>query len=268
MSSRLSGFILASISLPLVACASVSVIPLDYAGQPKNEAPGIRYYMPKPYLLVTQIPNDQWPNNTHSTAIPTNSKYAKATASDGDGTGTKDGDATAPASKTASPSPTSDLSYQLGNNTYLLKLVYLPDMSKTMAINIVPGVFGTSSAQPTLQDGWMLTSMQASSDNTKALDDLTSLATALVGGGTQAAKTAATKSLEAGPPTKPDPSLPPGLYEFRYDERGHLIGLCAVTVFSNKTIDYRHPNAGPVTNTGFCPSLESLAALNWIRARG
>jgi hypothetical protein len=259
-------------SLPLGACASVSVIPLDYNGRPKtDEAPGVRYYMPKPYLLVTQIKNDQLPPPT-----PPKDGGGGAGAAGGgdptspDKTSDKSGDQNAP----ASPSPSSDLSYQLGNSSYLLNLIYLPDMSKTMAINIVPGVFGTSSAQPTLQDGWMLTSLQASSDNTKALDDFTTLASALIGGGTKGATQAATTKGGGGAggaaptPTPPDLGLPPGLYEFRYDEFGHLFGLCAVTLFSNKWPSPTHPNYGPITNTGFCPSLEALARLNVVWHKG
>jgi hypothetical protein len=149
----------------------------------------------------------------------------------------------------------------------LLKLIYLPDMSKTMAINIVPGIFGTSSAQPSLQDGWMLTSMQASSDNTKALDDLTTLASAMVGGPTAkgATKTASGGGGAGGVgPGAPDLGLPPGLYEFRYNESGHLDGLCAVSLFSNKFPSHSHPNYGPITNTHFCPSLEAISAMPWV----
>ena len=237
----------------LAACASVSVIPLDYNGQPKPEAAGIRYYMPKPYLLVTQIktptggkPPPGGANNKTSTATATcNGTTATATCDGGDknaqpaaaaNTTQNQSDATNKAG--SSPSPSSDLSYQL-STTYLLKLIYLPDMSKQMAINVVPGIFGTSSAQPNLQDGWMLTSLQASSDNTKALDDLTSLATALLGAGGKAAtggataKTAAqarAKDMMGQQPPGPAP-LAPGLYEFRYDEFGHLIGLCRLTSF-------------------------------------
>lgn len=134
-------------------------------------------------------------------------------------------------------------------------------MSKTMAINLVPGIFGTSSFQPTLQNGWMLTSMQGSADNTKALDDFTTLATALVGGGAKgAAGTAAAKTKAAAIPGEKalpteDPVLPPGLYEFRYDENGRLIGLCTIDTFSH---------ASGVTPTHLCPSLDALASMNAV----
>lgn len=297
MEAKFSKFLLLFISIPLAACASVSVIPLDYHGQPKNEAPGVRYYMPKPYLLVTQLnpPTDgkgkNNPGGGGSTATATcNGNTATATcdggksaqnagppAGDGNTESQSDG-STKGASN--SPSPSSDLSYQLGSTTYLLKLIYLPDMSKTMAINVVPGIFGTSSAQPVLQDGWMLTSLQASSDNTKALDDLTSFATALLGAGGKAATgggaAAAGSKAAHGPPEPPPPTrvLPAGLYEFRYDEYGHLIGLCAVTTFHD-TPPYAL-NTGLIPSdldgvgaTGqYCPSIAALRGGRLIRAKG
>jgi hypothetical protein len=249
------------LTAPLISCASVSVIPLDYQGQPKNEAPGVRYYMPKPYLLVTQLPDASKPDGGNAGAPAAASK-------DEGGQGSK---------ATDSPSPSSDLSYQLGNSTYLLKLIYLPDMSKTMAINVVPGIFGTSSAQPTLQDGWMLTSLQSSSDNTKAIDNLTSLASALIGGGAKEAATggaAAAAKKTSGPGSANRTSVPalrPGLYEFRYDEYGHLIGLCLVTAFSGGVAN---TNLAPsdiagVDRTGrYCPSIDAVLALNIVRVKG
>jgi hypothetical protein len=237
--------------------------------------------MPKPYLLVTQIPND------NRSGKGNDQKNSNSGENRGPGsaanTGTKTTDTDTKGGGT-SPSPTSDLSYQLGNSIYLLKLVYLPDMSKTMAINIVPGIFGTSSAQPTLQDGWMLTSMQASSDNTKALDDFTSIATAILGsgakaatGGTTAAAAATNKKTQGPGPatisTELDPVLPPGLYEFRYDEYGHLIGLCTVSTFShNNKISNTNliPSdlVGVAVSGRYCPSLNTLISSNVARVKG
>jgi len=257
----------------LSSCASVTVTPITYQGQPKNETAGIRYYMPKPYLLVTRIPAELKITNEAPTAGPAPSRFGSAGPADelqpaarpSASSATTETKASAQAQPSqTSPSSTSDMSYQLGNSTYLLKLVYLPDMSKAMVINLVPGIFGTSSLQPTLQNGWMLTSMQTSADNTKAIDDLTTLATAFIGGAKPAATASTTKStLKAAeaPRTQPSPEendiLPPGLYEFQYDSEGYLIGLCKVAQFKN----------GGVTNTRTCPSLQALASLNWVRSK-
>jgi hypothetical protein len=114
----------------------------------------------------------------------------------------------------------------------------------------------------------MLTSMQASSDNTKALDDFTTLASAIVGASSPIAK-GATKTAPGGGaggagPGAVDLGLPPGLYEFHYDAYGHLDGLCAVSLFSNNKFSFSHPNNGPITNTGFCPSLEAISAMPFV----
>jgi hypothetical protein len=237
MASRTGILLPALCSFSLCGCASVTVTPLDQKGQPNGEFSGIRYYMPKPYLLVTEIPNDQ---------LPKPEKGGAGAPAPGD-TADKQG------TKSDSPSSSSDLSYQLSNTSYSLKLIYLPDMSKTMAINISPSILGTSSVQPTLQDGWMLTSLQASSDNTKALSDLTTLAGALLGGGAKGA----TKTAKGGGGGGAR-GLPPGLYEFQYDQQhGYLTGLCAVTLFENESID-------PIR---FCPSLESIATMKAIRVK-
>jgi hypothetical protein len=248
--------------LLLTSCASVSVVPLDYQGQPTGEAPGIRYYMPKPYLLVTQAPD----KTSHNNGAGAGAGPAAPT----------DGSSDPTAKGSGSPSPSSDLSYQIGGTTYLLKLIYLPDKSKTMAINLVPGIFGTSSMQPTLQDGWMLTSLQASSDNSKAIDDLTSLATAMLGAGGKAASggaaAAAKKNQGAGAAlVNADPVLPPGLYEFRYDDYGNLIGLCTVSTFSAGGVyNTRVLPAGVATRptTKYCPTIADLVASSPLRVKG
>jgi hypothetical protein len=231
--------------------------------------------MPKPYLLVAQIPSEPG-NGSGGGADNSPRKHLAKNAGSGlmevadasppaqpkpkDGDQTKKGnDQTG---TTGGSSPTSDLSYQLGNTTYMLKLIYLPDMSKSMAITIKPSILGTSSMQPTLQDGWMLTSLSASADNTKALADFTTLATSLVGGGAKAAGGAGLMPSSAAALATPSPDdlvLPPGLYEFEYNQFGHLVGLCTVTVFTKNE---------RVTNKHYCPTMEAISTLNWVRARG
>src|SRR4029079_11786118 len=109
------------------------------------------------------------------------------------------------------------LSYQVGNDTYVLKLIYLPDMSKSMALKITPSILGSVSAQPQLQDGWMLTSLQASADNSKAIESFTTLARALIGGGGSAVAGSGDKSItalrERTQVAAAEDVLPPGLYE-------------------------------------------------------
>src|SRR5437660_4980480 len=134
--------------------------------------------MPKPYLLVTRLPQDENEKASRGGAAPS------ATGPAGGGS------ATSPTDKTtaASPSPSSDLSFYGSTTRYIIKLIYLPDMSKQMALNVSPGLFGTASLQPTLQDGWMLTSLQANVD-TKTAETISSgasLLSALHAGGSGA----------------------------------------------------------------------------------
>jgi hypothetical protein len=245
--------LIAGVYFTLSNCASVSILPLNPNGTvDTTQAPGLRYYMPKPYLLVTVIPPPpQKPTDPRLLRAP---PAPAPPPPPGPGGGPDDG--SQKAAPTGSPSPSSDLSYQLGSSTYLLKLIYLPDMSKTMAINLTPSILGTSSVQPTLQDGWMLTSLQASADNTKALDDMTTLASAILGGGTKAASSTSSKTAKAdllgpGTPPPPDnlpPPLPPGLYEFGYDGLGHLYGLCPVSLFQSNGIVNNGPNCVALAN--------------------
>jgi hypothetical protein len=123
------------------------------------------------------------------------------------------------------------------------KLVYLPDLAHPMAMKQSTGLWGTSEMKPVLQDGWMLTSLDATADSKTAetLQSIASLAggamgTAASGGGTNAAKKAA-----GGPPSlglsrfyKADSGiLKPGLYRFDYHpDTGALLGIIAVCYFT------------------------------------
>ena len=65
---RFHPIVLIVFTAPLAACASVSVTALDYHGKPKpGEAKGIRYYMPKPYLLVAEVPDTKQTTNGQDT---------------------------------------------------------------------------------------------------------------------------------------------------------------------------------------------------------
>jgi hypothetical protein len=246
--------------LLLTACASVSIEPLDASGNVDyTKAPGLRYYMPKPYLLVTVIPGDKPTVDPHHARIRNDAPSAvrpEAGTPPDNNNGNNNGDGTPKPAQTGSPSSNSDLSYQIGNTTYLLKLVYLPDMSKTMAINITPSILGTSSMQPTLADGWMLTSLQASADNTKALDDMTTLASAILGGGAKTASPTNSNPVKPkltasdGPPNELPPALSPGLYEFIYYPNGVLQGLCAISAFSTNGIKNDRNSCFPISPNG------------------
>ena len=121
-----------------------------------------------------------------------------------------------------------------------------------MAMKQSAGI-GTVQVKPTLQDGWMLTSLDATADS-KVSDSLQALAS-LVGsalGASSGTKTAgAAKSAlpaPSGPPGKGQPPqlppdlvsyygksngiLRPGLYRFNYNKKGVLTGVRAVAFFT------------------------------------
>ncbi len=57
----------------LTGCAGVDVQALSVDGQTPSGRPGLRYYMPRPYLLVTRLPADPTPAASHdgaTVAIP------------------------------------------------------------------------------------------------------------------------------------------------------------------------------------------------------
>jgi hypothetical protein len=127
----------------------------------------------------------------------------------------------------------------------MLKLVYLPDQTKPMAMSVRTGLFGTASMKPALQDGWMLTSLDASADS-KTAETLTAIASLMssvsTGGASAAAKggksTVTATSNEAQ--TIEDISrqiLKPGLYKFVYNTNGELTGLRPVTYFTNTGVE-------------------------------
>jgi hypothetical protein len=106
---------------------------------------------------------------------------------------------------------------------YGIKLIYLPDLSHPMALRASTGLFGASSMKPTLQDGWMLTALDATSDS-KTAETITAVASLVsavggLGGGSAAAggaKAATSRTLALDGSELP-PVLPPGLYELVYD---------------------------------------------------
>jgi hypothetical protein len=237
----------------LAACASVDVIPLTVQGQKAtDQEPGVRYYLPAPYLLVAELPptptgaKDKSKPGDQPGDIPPDEKgltesHAGAAPKPGS---PKDGGAdsgtSGPGANNAS-APVSDTSFQAGTPQYMMKLIYLPDRAHPMAMTAHSGLFGTAAMKPTLQDGWMLTALDSSADNKVAevLTAVGSIIGAASGAGGAKASGGKPPSAEAsfgadGKPL-PKPSLPilrPGLYRFDYDTgTGVLKGLVPVTLF-------------------------------------
>jgi hypothetical protein len=273
------GTIFAGTSSLLIGCASVTAIPLEPDGLTAvaGAKPGFRYFIPRPYLLVAEAPAARVSGGTPPKPAPEGQmppkkppvkdaadKGAKDAARDGkpiggapsdatnkktDSTSSDGGDGTKPASV-----PGADISFQIGDGkTYIAKLVYLPDYSRPMAVELNTGLVGISKEDMTLQDGWMLTNVSANADNTKMGDVLTAaiqaLSTSATGGASKAATAAAGAKPKAGAPAPhapPNQVLRPGLYAFDYAYgTSRVWGLCAVAYFGPG-------GSEPATGRGAC----------------
>lgn len=154
--------VLAATLALLSGCAHISAVPLSPDGTEagpvgdKAQGKGVRYYLPKPYILITELPSTSSGGDGSSSA-------ASAAAS-GDSSSSKSKSAASDSTSTPS-APTSNTSFAASMASYSVKLIYLPDFSKPMALDISGGIWGSISVAPTLQDGWMLGALSASVDS-------------------------------------------------------------------------------------------------------
>ncbi|MEO5578543.1 MAG: hypothetical protein ABIR25_05770 [Sphingomicrobium sp.] len=214
------------------ACSTVSFTQLTPSLQQKAGAPnGAVYYLPKPYLLVAQLP--QKATATVSRAPdpkpPANagsSRIGRVSDFNDDFGGADDPSKDDSALPTAGAS--SDFSFGGTSEGYLLKVVYLPDLSKPMSMSVRAGL-GTASLKPTLVNGWALTGFDASADS-KTADILASVAQVIGAYKTPGAKGGG-GGADASAPDRAAQILRPGLYEFHYDQSGRLVALCPVSYF-------------------------------------
>jgi hypothetical protein len=251
----------------LTGCAGITVTPLDKDGKKlKDTQEGLVFYRPKPYILVAKLPATITPTKDskqqEKIAAPQSTKSA-APASKKKGappppdtsTDNKAGDGKSEDGDTGTTPPVvsgdTTTSFSVSSNGYLFKLIYLPDYSKPYALNANSGLIGTATLKPTLQDGWMLTSLDGSGDN-KVAETLTAVASivssALGGGGgaTKAASTSTGKSSTAGflpglPLEAPyvaaeNNILAPGLYDIHYNATGIIDSLVMVSRFCDKGV--------------------------------
>src|SRR5208337_1338519 len=262
------------------ACAKVSVIPLEANGTGlKMAQEGVRYYLPKPYLLVAQIPLEPADKSKGQAAATADNGAAggggravtgrsKKGAGGTGGTqgggagGTSDGSSGSAKNAGGSggtSSTSTDTSFAMFSKQYGIKLIYLPDYEHPMAISESPGLFGSSEMKPSLQDGWMLTALDATGDS-KTAETISAVASlvgaAMTGGASSAAggaKAAGGAAAGGGAPAGPSavlaytkttapPVLPPGLYKFVFDDHGRLLGLDSVVYFCSSGLQ-----------TGGCP---------------
>ncbi|HEY2069947.1 MAG TPA: hypothetical protein VGG48_10370 [Rhizomicrobium sp.] len=179
--------ILLASTIALAGCASVTSIPLNANGtRATGQEEGIRYYKPKPYLLITELPETTAKPTTNTDGGSGKKKAAGTSGGNKSGSGddSSDSDTKDSTATTNTPSTgTADTSFSASMASYSVKLIYLPDYSHPMALQTSTGLFGTVSIGPTLQDGWMLTGMSQSVDSgtSGALSSIASLVTAGMG---------------------------------------------------------------------------------------
>jgi hypothetical protein len=251
---------MAVLALSGYGCAKVSVLPLDKDGKKlANVEEGVRYYPPNPYLLITENPVD-----SVSAVKEIADGKGKTTIKTAPAKGPDDQTPPAPDGGSGSaPSGTGNTSFGMFTKQYGIKLIYLPDLAHPMSISESGGLFGSSQMKPALQDGWMLTSLDASADS-KVADTLTpiaSIVSGIKGGGSSAAGTSADGGSSASQKVlmqqltgaKPSnlPVLPTGLYEFVYGTNGNLERLRAVAYFCHDGIKYANVETAPIPQA--CP---------------
>jgi hypothetical protein len=214
-------FLAMAICVSMAGCG-ISVIPLKADGQKSGEVEGVRYYLPKPYLLVVRVPKDAESGEemkVDGDKKPKPQDKEKPEKPDGDPGGTSGGGNT---------------SFQKDTKTYSVKLIYLPDYCHPMAIQQNTWLWGSSQMKPTLQDGWMLTSLDAASDSKTAetITAMAALVSAVKGAGSGGAKDSGKSLINA---VDIGGVLSAGLYEF-YQTGGHL-SLRKVTTFPLPDMD-------------------------------
>lgn len=151
-------FAAASSMFCIAGCSRVEVAPYNASSYKE----GLRFYRPRPYLLVSQLLDSEGKNK--------------------------------------------------GQN---IQMIYLPDYNQEYVIR-ERVFFGTVSMKPTLENGWNLTSLEATADPKTA-----EIITALVG----VARLGAANADIASSQTSVVTNFPPGIYPLIFDPTGVLVSL-------------------------------------------
>jgi hypothetical protein len=125
-------------------------------GSSNLNAPGFRYFLPRPYLLITNMAVAPAPATT-----PANPTTPKPT---GGGTGGTGGAGGSTGDKDAGANPPGATS-QTAVSTVTLQLIWLPDFDQEYAISIKGGRTGTFNGGIQLSNGWMLTGVNEQNDS-------------------------------------------------------------------------------------------------------
>jgi hypothetical protein len=196
------------------ACAQISVGEYDEAtGTIKG---GLEYFQPQPYLLVVDLAPSPKSDQKDAGAQATPNQPQPRTPQQAAGPQT---------TSSNTPSSSTNTGFTANNQQYFVKLIYLPDLAHPKAVTTTTGI-GTVSLGASLQDGWMLTSLQGTSD-AKVAETIGAMASLVSAIGGTVPKIAALGG-EKLPAYQPAP-LPPGLYKFEFNSGSY--SLCRTTSF-------------------------------------
>ena len=219
-------------------CATVTSIPLDANGaRAVDKQEGIRHYVPRPYLLVVPVSQPAAPpkssapesNPSEKPGAAPDAPQAELRATTPGKSGAnakKDGEKgdEKPAADTTAASG-SDTEFYVATPEYVIKLIYLPDYSQPMAFTMKSGLFGSVSAKPVFQSGWMLTGLDASADS-KGAEVLASVA-AILGVKSAGGESGGGGEAEFMRDLEPRKTLSPGLYRLEFTE-GMVSGMTRI----------------------------------------
>jgi hypothetical protein len=137
------------VALIVSGCAHIVVAPLNPDGtRTTTQGLGLRYYLPKPFLLVMLLPAEPASARTSfcQKGCPDAGKSAsKLQVSKSEVTGAVPSSARKPGEEEptivtrATPPSPSDTSFFASTNRYVVKLIYLPDLRHPMAVGESPG---------------------------------------------------------------------------------------------------------------------------------
>lgn len=108
-----------------------------------------------------------------------------------------------------------------------LRAFYLPDKSEEYAITFTAGM-GTAKVNPTLADGWNLTSLDSDVDS-KTAENITAIAS-LVEKTAAAVAPSGTRGTGSGGTAGRAPERCEGVFRVTYDGLGHFAGLAPVSL--------------------------------------
>lgn len=176
------------ITFTLNSCTTIRVTPIDHSGNAVKDAlDGVRFYQPKPYLLITALSNTA---NKESSEKIYRAKFTDQF-----------------------------------NCNYELQFIYLPDYTNgyVISINSWWRMFGTASMAPQLENGWKLTGLSTEVDS-KTPETITAIAELVTAAKPAGIYNNDGGDGKETPPKCDSKMRSDGLYELNY-EKGALTGF-------------------------------------------